>query len=308
MINSRPPGAVVVVDGAERGTTPVALDLPVGSHDILFRAGGSERRLSVAVEAGTRTSETIDLPPTPGAEAANTTGIERPPATPAPAVPVASQNVQQPEAAAEPGQLEINSEPGGARVSLDGSVVGVTPLVLRGVSPGRRTVVVSQGAAVVNRRIDVRSGATASVFVSLSQGIDTASGWFLVESPVELRILENGQLLGMSTSQGLVLPAGSHQLELANEETELHVAVTVQIDAGKPTRLSVPLPTGTLSLNATPWAEVFIDGRSLGMTPLGNVQVPVGRHDLVWRHPELGVKRSTVVVGARTPARATMDF
>ena len=34
----------------------------------------------------------------------------------------------------------------------------------------------------------------------------------------------------------------------------------------------------------------------------------VGRHDLAWKHPQLGEKRGTVVVGARTPARANMDL
>jgi hypothetical protein len=68
------------------------------------------------------------------------------------------------------------------------------------------------------------------------------------------------------------------------------------------------MPTGTISLNATPWAEVFIDGRSVGVTPIANAQVSVGQHDLAWRHPQLGEKRSTVVVGAQTPARATMDL
>jgi len=73
-------------------------------------------------------------------------------------------------------------------------------------------------------------------------------------------------------------------------------------------RLSVALPNGALSVNAVPWAEVFVDGRSIGVTPLGAVAVPIGSHEVVWKHPQLGEKRRTVIVGAQTPARMTMDM
>jgi hypothetical protein len=53
---------------------------------------------------------------------------------------------------------------------------------------------------------------------------------------------------------------------------------------------------------------VFVDGRSVGLTPLGSVTVPIGSHEIVWRHPQLGEKRRTVVVGAQTPTRVTMDL
>jgi hypothetical protein len=38
------------------------------------------------------------------------------------------------------------------------------------------------------------------------------------------------------------------------------------------------------------------------------VSVAVGTHEIVWRHPQLGEKRKTVVVGAQTPVRLTMDM
>ena len=52
---------------------------------------------------------------------------------------------------------------------------------------------------------------------------------------------------------------------------------------------TVSVPNGSLSINALPWADVWIDGRSVGTTPLGNLSVPVGIHEIVWRHPELGL-------------------
>jgi hypothetical protein len=185
----------------------------------------------------------------------------------------------------------------------------VTPLTLRSVAAARHVVAVSNGSNVVNRTVDVAAGATASVFVTLNAQSNTATtGTFAVESPLELRILEGGQLLGLSNGAPIVLTAGKHQLDLINEALELRLSRQITVDAGKSTRLSVTVPNGTISVNASPWAEVFVDGKSVGLTPLGSVTVPIGSHEIVWRHPQLGEKRRTVVVGAQTPTRVTMDL
>jgi len=273
VLNSRPDGAAVSVDGVSRGVTPVELELLAGSHDVVFRAAGAERQIVLKVEGGSRVSENVDLP-----------------------VPVAG------------GALEIGSDPPGARVTVDGTAAGVTPLAIHGVSAARHHVAVGQGSTVVTRTVDVANGATASIFVSLSAQAGAASGTLAIEAPVELRILEGGQLLGLSNGAPIVLAAGKHQLDLVNDTLELRLARPVTIESGKVARLAITAPTGTLSVNASPWAEVFVDGRSVGVTPLGALSLPIGTHELIWRHPQLGERRRTVVVGALTAARVTMDF
>jgi hypothetical protein len=273
ILQTRPDGATVLVDGVKRGITPLELELPIGSHAVVFQHGGAERHLTVAIEAGTRASENVDLPSAP------------------PAV----------------GQIEVTSDPPGARVTIDGGAAGVTPVTLRNINAARHVVAVGQGDTIVNRTVDVTSGASSSVFVSLAGGPRSA-GFFEVESPLELRIMENGQLLGLSTAAPLMLRAGTHKFELVNESAEVHLARAVTVDAGKTAHLKVPAPNGTLSVNASPWAEVFVDGKSIGVTPLGDIQVPVGNREIVWRHPQLGEKRQTVMVGAQTPTRLSVDF
>ena len=68
------------------------------------------------------------------------------------------------------------------------------------------------------------------------------------------------------------------------------------------------MPTGYLSLNALPWAEVWVDGNAVGTTPLANLSLPIGSHEVLWRHPTLGDRRQLVIVKAKTPARAGVDF
>jgi hypothetical protein len=45
-----------------------------------------------------------------------------------------------------------------------------------------------------------------------------------------------------------------------------------------------------------PWAEVWIGGKLVGETPLGNLSVPLGDHEIVFRHPQLGEQRQTATV------------
>ncbi len=72
--------------------------------------------------------------------------------------------------------------------------------------------------------------------------------------------------------------------------------------------MPVPVPNGTVSLNALPWANVWVDGREIGTTPIANIDLPIGSHDILWRHPQLGERRQTVTVTAKTPLRLVMDF
>jgi hypothetical protein len=53
---------------------------------------------------------------------------------------------------------------------------------------------------------------------------------------------------------------------------------------------------------------VWIDGQQIGETPLSNVRVPIGSHELVFRHPELGEKPVRAVVTAGAPNRVSVDL
>ena len=63
-----------------------------------------------------------------------------------------------------------------------------------------------------------------------------------------------------------------------------------------------------LSINARPWAEAWIDGERVGETPIGTLMRPIGRHEVVLRHPELGERRVPVVITLAQPARVSVDF
>jgi eukaryotic-like serine/threonine-protein kinase len=53
---------------------------------------------------------------------------------------------------------------------------------------------------------------------------------------------------------------------------------------------------GLLTLDSSPWSQVYLAGRLLGSTPLVRVALPAGRHVLTLKNPELGSSTTYVVV------------
>ena len=105
-----------------------------------------------------------------------------------------------------------------------------------------------------------------------------------------------------------MLPVGPQNIVLANTAYEYREVVSVMMTSGGVTRANVSLPNGYLSLNALPWADVWVDGNPVGTTPLANLSLAIGSHEVLWKHPTLGERRELVVVKAKTPARAGVDF
>jgi len=134
------------------------------------------------------------------------------------------------------------------------------------------------------------------------------AGALAIESPFPVRVLVDGQEIGTSTSPRLPVPAGVHTVTLVNERLEFEQAQELTVTPRRTEKLVVDPPRGTLHVNAQPWAQVLVDGRRAGETPIGNLSLPIGEHEVVLRHPELGEERRTVTVGARTPVRLGVEM
>jgi hypothetical protein len=132
-------------------------------------------------------------------------------------------------------------------------------------------------------------------------------GGMTVVSAMELQVFENGKPLG-STAGPIALNEGQRIVEFVNETTGFKHRQTVAVKGGQMTTVNIALPNGRLSINAVPWAEVEINGKSLGETPLANVSLPIGTHEITFRHPQLGTRKQTVVVKADGMTRVTQTF
>jgi hypothetical protein len=65
---------------------------------------------------------------------------------------------------------------------------------------------------------------------------------------------------------------------------------------------------GTLNINSIPVANVVLDGRPVGSTPLIGLKVSPGPHSVVFVHPELGRKASGTTVKAGGSATVAVRF
>jgi hypothetical protein len=277
-VQSRAPGVEVTVDGIPRGKTPITISLPLGAHTLQVESASGVRRISLTIERGISFSQYLDVAP----------------AGSAPSV----------------GDLEVSSDDAGAEVRIDGVVRGKTPLTLHGMTTGSHKIIIGTGDTAVARTVSVSPDKTASIVASIKPvtPAQAAAGWVVFRSPIELEVMEGGHLIGTTGVERLMLPAGAHQLDFLSKSLEFRSTASVHVVSGKTSNAEVTIPNGSLSVNASPWADVTLDGREVGTTPLAGISVPIGTHEIVWRHPQLGERRRTVAVTAISPTRIGVDF
>jgi len=204
----------------------------------------------------------------------------------------------------------------GDAVIVNGQQVGVTPMTLT-LSPDVRSIAVQTRApeatapiampAVVPAAESAPNPAAAANAVALASARERRGGLRIV-SPVEVQVLEGERVLGSTADGPIVTTAGRHELDFINSAVGYRSRQVVDIKAGQIVRMTVTMPDGRVSINAVPWAQVLINGNSVGDTPLANLSLPAGEHQITFRHPQLGEQTQRVMVksGALTRVSATL--
>lgn len=143
IVRSVPTGALVTVDGRTRGTTPETLgDLSLGVHTVqVARPGYTPASRRVTLTASRPKSEiSVTLRAAVG------------------------------EPGTQAGSLVVDSRPRGARVTLDGRDIGVTPVRVPSVSVGTHSVRIElEGYRGVTSQVVVKPGEQASSAVTLER-------------------------------------------------------------------------------------------------------------------------------------------
>jgi hypothetical protein len=144
LVRSTPAGATVTVDGVPRGQTPAAIrELSFGSHVILVTAVGYPQWQQTITLTEDRPSQSFEVS-LEGAGATTT-------------VPGAAG-------------LQVDSRPSGARVFVDGTAVGVTPLQLPTIAAGTHMIRIElAGFRPWATSVTVTSGQRTRVAASLEQ-------------------------------------------------------------------------------------------------------------------------------------------
>jgi len=255
LVNSRPAGAEVELDGANIGRTPLfKTDFPLGRKRLLFSLPGFAPK-SVDVNIEDRTPLKVDVSLSPDAA-----------------------------------ELELNSSPTGATVVLDGSNVGRTPAALPNVKPGRHVLELSlKGHAISRHEIALQSGDRRKIDSTLKP----LPGKITISStPPDARIFLNSQFKALTPINSMEIPSGKYEIraELKGYDPQFK---TNTVTFGEETAVDFKLvkSSGTILVSTMPpGVNVYLDGEPCGLTKArGNEPiseqlqmdfVPKGRHIL----------------------------
>jgi hypothetical protein len=177
LVLTQPEGAMVLVDGQERGNSPATIeDVPAGTHIVEARRRGYEgESQSVQVEEGRQATVRVVL-----TEAAR-------------------------------GGLRVTSSIPGAEVLLDGQSIGTTPLSHGEIEAGEHTVVVrSQGHRDWERRVTVRP-AVELLVEATPDGFGRLNATADVEGA---EVVIDGTVVGPAPLQNHELATGDHTVEI----------------------------------------------------------------------------------------------
>jgi PEGA domain len=217
-------------------------------------------------------------------------------------------------------QVSLVTNDPGAPVMVDGRLAGVTPLDLS-INSEVRSITVGSSLAPKQEIVVGSSGQNTNPLAigrervaaeprpgTVPAPTPRPSGGIRVLSPIELEVFEGERRLG-STATGIVAaPAGRHEVDLINSVLGFRSRQVVDVRAGQVAALTVSPPNGRININAVPWAEVLVDGKPVGETPIGNLSIALGEHEIVFRHPQLGEVRRTAVVRSDAVARVSANL
>jgi len=301
-ISSQPSGATVIIDGRDRGTTPVTLfDLAPGRHHLKYRlAGYGERDRFFSTEEGPFVEKNEVLSEEKGLLLLKTepagadiqidgVSVGR---TPRLVTHLAVKDVysvrfrkagyqdqtisvrfdgrkplvREEKLVLASGTIDVMSEPSGAEVTVNGIVKGVTPIKVEGVPKGRATVKFHlDGFEDEVRELAINAGDQQTLPVVLKGLPGTLH---LISVPEGARFYVNDEARGKGPLAITGLKPGDYAVR-AELEGYGTLSKTVTLGSGMSAREEFRLSNvmGRLEIRTCPSdVQIFLDGRPLGVT------------------------------------------
>ncbi len=233
----------VWLDGRRLGKVPVGpLEVPAGPHEVVVRTRGyDDWTLQVVVAPDQGVSVT---------------------ATPRRAT----------------GAIDVRSHPEGAAVLLDGKAAGRTPTTLQEVTPGEHRLALRlDGHRVWEQTVIIVVGKTARVEAPLK----VAAGRLRVTSkPAGASVRIDGKESGVTPLALPAVRAGGRRVEVVAEGYRPWVG-EARVPDGQEAVVAATLERrpGMLVVHSSPaGATVVVDGKQVGRTPSGRLELPEGKH------------------------------
>jgi hypothetical protein len=208
------------------------------------------------------------------------------------------------------GNIQVDSHPSGAVVSLDGSTWQYTPATFTSVSAGTHTIQITMsGYQPYGTSVYVSSDRTATVNAYLvpNQPQPRTGSIAIVTSPKGADIYVDGTYYAETPYVVTNLVPGSHILRMYRAGYDEYLS-TVTVTAGQQTPISYTFApqrgsVGSLDVFSTPaGSAVYLDGNYMGQTPYGgSLDIPsvlAGTHTVTIRQQDYKSYTQTVTVRA----------
>ena len=184
------------------------------------------------------------------------------------------------------GQLNVEANPKGADVFVDGQFKGKAPITLDELPSGAFRLKVSQDLyETLDKEVTIEDGKTNKQVVVLSPRFGTLN---ITGSPASAQVSINGKTVGS-------LPLVNHQVGTGLAEIKISAKnyhgneqfIQVDVNEKYPVNVDLVHHLGTIiAISNPPEAMLRLDGVEVGLSPQILKQVPTGPHSLVFAHPD----------------------
>ncbi|MGR3294050.1 MAG: PEGA domain-containing protein [Candidatus Scalindua sp.] len=243
IINSKPSGGTICLDGKEAGIAPSNIKgLQLGAHLVEVKLDGYEvwsEGVTVNADKENKLTAVLQI---------------------------------------LTGSLNIKSEPSNAIVVVDGNEVGNSPVSITDLIPGKHIVEVRMdGYATWSESVDVVHSKEASLTAELQQLKGSVN---IKSDPTNATIIVDGNEVGNTPAGIADLVPGKHLVEVIMEGYSSW-SESVEISTGKENHITAVLQqlTGSLNIKSEPEnAMIIVDGNEVGNTPIVIADLNPGKH------------------------------
>lgn len=267
VINTKPPGADVLIDGQKQGATPYTIPDARDAVVTLHLEGYQDMTLTLTKNQW----------------------------------PASLNENLQPIAAVQVNHLiMVQSSPAGAAILLDGKELGKAPaqVTLPDTQPHQMTLRL-EGYADVTQKIDANT--PDSLSIELTSNVPPGTVKYTGQYPVSLFV--NGK----AYRDSFELPPGTYTVSIRSKGAAfIHANREVEVKSGETSVVQQPA-MGKLTVKANPSnCKISIDGEYVDSAPIFNLPVQTGSHVVTFNWDTLGKKTTKPVVISSSETQSLM--
>jgi tetratricopeptide (TPR) repeat protein len=248
-LTSTPSGASVSLDGIFKGVCPITLnEVATGKHLIkITKTGYQDYQQEITVSSSKYYYYSANLSP-----------------------------ITTTKAIDKLGNILLFSTPSGAKIYLDNKYKGITPQTLSKLNLGNYQLRLTKpGYHDYQQKVTVSSEKTTEVLTKLTAIPPSYAKIKVTSTPSFAKIYLNDTYKGTTPLTINQLKPGDYQLKLSKEGyqdwSKKVTIVTSKTNTFSISLIAIPKPApvyGQLSINSTPAAQVFLNNKTKGATPL----------------------------------------